>query len=309
MKSPNPVRYLNKYLLFLLSILCLFNIHFMPHNAYAEKVFYSIHLGSFDEIEKAKEMVEELKGLGHEAFYRSETREGKGESFNVYIEKFDTRSEAEKEANVLKELDLIKEYTIEELKDTDKTASSSSDKKQVQRGYSFQISSLKEKANAESTVEKLKASGYDAFIKQVTLKGKGVWYRVFIQGFKSKGDAYKAARKIRESGLLSGHASKKPVERPETPHPAPKSDKKAFFLHVSSCRERSSAEQEAKALEESGYKAFFVEEGAQGDKWFRVYIGEFDSEKAARKEGSKLKKKGLISYFKPIEIDRLKMEK
>ena len=38
--------------------------------------------------------------------------------------------------------------------------------------------------------------------------------------------------------------------------------------------------------------------------WYRVYIGEFNNEAEARKKGMELLDRGLISYFKPIAIDR-----
>jgi cell division septation protein DedD len=50
--------------------------------------------------------------------------------------------------------------------------------------------------------------------------------------------------------------------------------------------------------------SYHLEEESSEDRWFRVYIGEFDNENNARKAGSELREKGIISYFKPIEINK-----
>ena len=47
-----------------------------------------------------------------------------------------------------------------------------------------------------------------------------------------------------------------------------------------------------------------MDEELAGGQWFRVYIGKYDTEKEARAAGEALKEKGLVSYFKPLEIDR-----
>jgi cell division protein FtsN len=73
---------------------------------------------------------------------------------------------------------------------------------------------------------------------------------------------------------------------------------------VSSFKEKEHAVKEVLKLEKAGQKAFFVDEELAGGQWFRVYIGKYDTEKEARAAGEALKKKGLVSYFKPLEIDR-----
>ncbi len=74
-------------------------------------------------------------------------------------------------------------------------------------------------------------------------------------------------------------------------------------LHFSSCLLRVHAEEELQRLERYGYSPFCVEEEVLGQRWFRIYIGDFEDEQEAWKLGSELKEKGIISYFKPREID------
>jgi cell division protein FtsN len=75
------------------------------------------------------------------------------------------------------------------------------------------------------------------------------------------------------------------------------------MLHICSFKQKANAEKEVQRLEKNGYKSFLAEEEISGQRWFRVYIGNFKDEQEARKVGSELKRKGLISYFKPTKVD------
>ena len=75
------------------------------------------------------------------------------------------------------------------------------------------------------------------------------------------------------------------------------------MLHICSFKQKANAEKEVQRLEKHGYKSFLAEEEISGQRWFRVYIGNFKDEQEARKVGSELKRKGLISYFKPTKVD------
>lgn len=196
--GPEGSNSLKPLLVFLLSfylcfIPCLYAV------SIAADTFYSIQLGSFNDLENADEMVKGLKKLGHNAFYREEKSEQKT-VFRVYIEKFDSESEAEKEARIMKELDLIDGYTIQELSNNNQKIKEES--LSLPSVYYLQVSALKEKENAEKTVEKLKKSGRDAFYRKETVPGKGEFYKVYIQGFNSRKDALKEARILKDSGLI-----------------------------------------------------------------------------------------------------------
>ncbi len=300
------------YFLFLLLISVPFSIPISPGTAYAEKAVFSIHLETLKDIQSAEDKVEYLKKMGHNAFYLRETVGEKEEVFKVYIERYESKDEAEKEAGVLKELGLITNYNIENIEAIKgKTKVDLRPKESVQlgeKGYYLQVGSMKEKVNAEEMVRKLKGSGYPALYRQEALRGKGSWYRIYINGYDSKGAAEKAAKELLKSGMISDYSLKQKGGKTLSSPQKRKQHKRFFFLHVSSFKEKNNAEQEVQTLNEQGLKSFFVEENISGANWFRVYIGEFDDEKAARKAGSELLKKGIISYFKPIEIDISKLK-
>ena len=64
--------------------------------------------------------------------------------------------------------------------------------------FAFQVSSWKNKAKAESEVRKLKAKGYNAFVVEANVPGKGgIWYRVRVGYFNSIDEAQSSQRKLK----------------------------------------------------------------------------------------------------------------
>ena len=92
---PLLYRFLVATTLLLLFIACL-----IPVSAHSEKSFFSIHLDTFEDAEKAEERVNSLKLLGHNAFFRQDE---KG-SYRVLIEKYGSRDESEHEAEGIKKI-------------------------------------------------------------------------------------------------------------------------------------------------------------------------------------------------------------
>jgi len=200
-----------KYLLAAFFLLAVHLIFDMGNLAFPdESAFYSIHLLSFKEVKEARAKVKEFNDLGYNAFYRQETADGKANIYNVYIERFKSRTEAEKEANILKGLDLISDYDIRELVEKTQTNFKNDrqevkNNKQDEKGYYLKVSSLKEKANAEEVVKTLQDAGYNAFYSYENVKGKGDWYRVYIDGYQSREDAERDAKKLMGSAIISGY--------------------------------------------------------------------------------------------------------
>jgi cell division protein FtsN len=89
-----------------------------------------------------------------------------------------------------------------------------------------------------------------------------------------------------------------------TPPQNGKADKNTVFLHVSSFQEKEHAEKEVKRFTDSGLEAFIKEEMIDNRYWFRVYLGGFADEKKAREAAEGLKERGIISYFKPMRLDK-----
>ena len=85
---------------------------------------------------------------------------------------------------------------------------------------------------------------------------------------------------------------------------------KFYSIHVTSHKDISSAVKEVSRFRKLGYDAFYRYESVKGKgKWYRIYIGNFDDKQEARKIGSELKGKGIISYFMPKKIDQRFREK
>ena len=177
------------------------------------------------------------------------------------------------------------------------------------RYYSIQVGAFKELDNAMRRVKQLKELDYNAFYRDKDIKGNGKWYRVYIDRYGSKKEAEKEAKNLINSGLISGYSVKlideKSTAGPGTIEP----DKKVYYLHVNSFKEKTNAERSVQRLEKRGFKTFFVAEKISVKNWFRVYVGEFDDEKEAEQAGLKLKEEGLISYFKTIVIDKKRLSR
>jgi len=170
--------------------------------------------------------------------------------------------------------------------------------------YCLKVSSLKEKANAEEVVNTLQKAGYNAFYKFENVEGKGDWYRVYLDGYQSREAAEKEAKKLTASGIISGYEIKRKMDGIQTPEPLKEDAKKAFFLHVASFKVSAKADEEVRRLTGSGFKAVSNEVEVSGEQWFRVYIGEFSTEKEAREKGKELIQQGVITYFKPMLLDK-----
>jgi hypothetical protein len=72
---------------------------------------------------------------------------------------------------------------------------------------------------------------------------------------------------------------------------------------VSSHKYHKNAESEVSKLEKSGLQAFHQYESVAGKgKWYRVYIGRFDSKKEAKQNAIRLKQQKIISYYSIIAM-------
>ena len=83
---------------------------------HAGKIVYSIQIGAFKELRYASEKVGKLTEAGRHVFYRYENVGSKGKLYRVYVENFEGKKEAEKEAKILKQQGLIENYIIKTIK-------------------------------------------------------------------------------------------------------------------------------------------------------------------------------------------------
>lgn len=154
--------------------------------------------------------------------------------------------------------------------------------------YSIQIASYKNRNNAAKQTSDLIASGIDAFLRHETVKGKGKWYRIYVGRYGSKRQAEEAAETLRQKNIIS-YCCIRTISKSVDD----------CYLHVSSYVVKIQAEDEVHRLEKHGFDAFFAQEEVSGERWFRVYIGPFPDEQHARRMGSELREKRLISFFRP----------
>ncbi len=76
-----------------------------------------------------------------------------------------------------------------------------------------------------------------------------------------------------------------------------------YVIHVSSFKNHNKAEREISNLRKLNLAPFYKDEMVEGKgAWFRVYIGTFNDKKEAQARGSELIDKGIISYFKPMQV-------
>ena len=107
-----------------------------------------------------------------------------------------------------------------------------------------------------------------------------------------------------ESGLISGYEIKRATEKIQAAEKKQKDENSVYSLHVASYRDSSNADDDVARLSGLGFKAFSIKTEVPGEQWFHVYVGEFSEETEAGKTGAELAEKGVITYFKPMLIDK-----
>lgn len=70
-------------------------------------------------------------------------------------------------------------------------------------GYMVQVSSFRELAGAEVMKNQLLANGYSAFLTEVVIPDKGIWYRVYLGRYANREKALEAAESAKTRDKLS----------------------------------------------------------------------------------------------------------
>jgi len=179
------------------------------------------------------------------------------------------------------------------------------DESHAGKRYSIQIDAFKDFHTAVQRSIQLKSLGHNSFYRCETIAGKGNLYRVYTELYDSKEEAEKNALLLKDTGLVSDYMIKSIDETAAAESGDCQPDAIIYFLHVSSHKQKTYAEEEVQRLRAYGYNVFTISENVNGESWFRIYIGDFDNEKDARKFGAGLVAKGLCSYFKPIAVDNI----
>jgi cell division septation protein DedD len=168
--------------------------------------------------------------------------------------------------------------------------------------YSIQLGAFRDHGYAVELVNSLKRLGHDAFERKERFGDNENIHRVYIEKFKSRRAANLEAKSLKDLGLISEYSIKGLGQGIEAKGPVESAV--IYYLHVGSYKQKEYAAKKVGMLENHGCRAVLVEEEIAGETWFRVYIGEFKDEKEARRFGSKLQDKVIISYFKPIPINK-----
>ena len=68
------------------------------------------------------------------------------------------------------------------------------------KGYAIQVSAVRDLNNAEEFVETQKKSGQPLYLAKIKIKGRGVWYRIYLGHFAGRAEAarYMEEKKIKE---------------------------------------------------------------------------------------------------------------
>lgn len=90
-------------LLFVLSTIC---------EAEEKGKIYSVQVGAFKQLNNAQNMVDRIKKLGHQPFYRHETIEESGKFYVVYTGRYASREEAENGVKILSKSHIASAYLI-----------------------------------------------------------------------------------------------------------------------------------------------------------------------------------------------------
>jgi cell division septation protein DedD len=168
--------------------------------------------------------------------------------------------------------------------------------------YSIQLGAFRDPSYAAELVDSLMRLGHDAFERKERFGENETIHRVYIEKFQSRRAAYREARSLKDLGLISEYSIKVLGKAGDAKSSAESAV--VYYLHVGSYKQKDNAEKKVEMLENHDCRAVVVEEEISGATWYRIYLGEFKDEEEARRVGSKLRDRVVISYFKPIPINK-----
>ena len=166
--------------------------------------------------------------------------------------------------------------------------------------YSIHISSHRQQAKADAEVKKLATQGLDVFVRHQEVKGKGMWYRVYVGKFGTKQEAAADMNRLRKMNVSKYFAIRelladKPKAGKVTAKPVD------YYLFVGFYNDLDQARKEANRLTNEltskDYSAFITRQTVADGTNYRVYIGTFAGKQQAEKLGAEWKKGKLLSSF------------
>lgn len=203
---------------------------------------WSIQVAAATDKGSAEERAEEMNRLGYRSYVRLETVPGKGGWYRVYVDRFGSKSEADREAASLKSLGLLNECFVRAVKGdfalapkkTDLTPTPPHKKEEVaplrkkediappapqkkgaaipaphkewksasSRLHFLHVGSFKERENAVKSVASFGKMGQKAFFVEEGV-ARDRWFKVYIGEFAEVKDAKKAGVDLKERGAVS----------------------------------------------------------------------------------------------------------
>ena len=161
--------------------------------------------------------------------------------------------------------------------------------------YSIHISSHFTQKGALDDLRRLKEKGHQGYLTLVDLGRKGTWYRVFIGPFENQKAAKKYFRNLEEfpGAMVVSNPETLTASTPETPAAgAPEASVKTppwdeFVIHpwvveVSAYDSYYEAQHLLTKLKAQGLPAFLTQVTLRGQKWIRVRVGFYTTEKEAQ---------------------------
>lgn len=194
---------------------------------------YSIQVAAATDKSSAEERAEEMNRLGYRSYVRLEAVPGKGDWYRVYVEKFGSKAQADREAASLKSLGLLNECFVRAVQEDvatpsprkkedvapaaprKKGAAVAAPQREVAiptarkewigpstRLHFLHVGSFKEKENAQKNAAALGRMGQKAFFVGEG-EARDQWFRVYIGEFADVKAARKAGNDLKERGVLS----------------------------------------------------------------------------------------------------------
>ena len=310
MKSRYSDRFLNKTVAMAIAwpVLLVFVLFVNAPPAHAEDPFFSIALSKFKNEQDAAKEESKLKNSGHNAFFREEKNpNNKNIFYQVYIEKYNSRDEAEKEARVLKELELISDYTVREVKEVPLTPEEEKIPAEENKPETLPAESTEIKESSPDpghVIEEQTAAAVPSPIpeEQSTAPGPGNDAEKLIATPESFPETERlepvqtpAVNNTKQEPESNTEQKVKPVQNHDDERLTGAS------LQVGAFSDEANAAALKIKLRNMGKNAFYRYESAdsKGD-FYRLYITGYPSLREAINDAKELKKSGIISNYSRV---------
>lgn len=154
------------------------------------------------------------------------------------------------------------------------------------RPFSIHVGSFQEEKDARREVAGYKAQGLLSFYRYETIKGKGMWHRVYVGRFQSEPAAEQNARDLKSRGAIDYYLVRRMelpgqedvrLSRAAATEGAASGDTSqyrqiVYGRYVASYRNKLQADLEAEGLTQYGWPAMVVETWNNGQLWYQVYL-------------------------------------